>query len=699
MRFGDEVDHLVPELGPQRGEPALERLVVTGQILPAALAELALLAVGVHHLEVLELVAEQELLELGLALDPNLALAVLQLVERRLGDVDVAGLDQLRHLPVEEGEHQRSDVRAVDVRVRHQDHLVVARLPEVELVVDAGPDRGDQRLDLVVGQDLVDPALLDVDDLAAQRQDRLGVPVAALLRGAAGRVALDDEELGVRRILDRAVGELAGQRRVLERRLPPGQVSGLAGRVAGPGRVDGLDQDPAGVGGVLLEELTEGAVDDFLDQALDRRVAELGLRLPLELRIGEFHRDHRGQTLANVLAGEVLVLLLEQAAVPRDRVQGPGQGGAEAGEMGPALVCVDVVGKAEDGLLIGAVPLHRDLDLALLGLSLEEGDLAVQRVLGLVQVPDEVRDAALVLELDLLPRTALIDQLDLQTTGEEGGLAETLGERLEVELDLLAEDLHVGEEGDRRPAALHGPALLELGDGLAALIGLLPDAALSPDLQLELLGERVDYRDADAVQSARDLVSTAVAELAAGVQRGQNDLRGGLALLLHPIHGDPAAVVRHGDAVVRVEGDRDLLGVARDRLVHGVVHNLVDEMVEAAGAGGADVHAGSLADGLEALEDGDVLRAIRPASLALGAIRSPGLAGRALLLAGCSALGGIRHSASFQSNQGMPTTFVTRLGKSLRTRGSRPHSSRHKSTSREPRKLRQTRKKPLQTAN
>ena len=55
------------------------------------------------------------------------------------------------------------------------------------------------------------------------------------------------------------------------------------------------------------------AVDDLLDQALDRRVAELGLGLALELRVGELHRDHRRQPLADVLAGEVLVLVLEQA--------------------------------------------------------------------------------------------------------------------------------------------------------------------------------------------------------------------------------------------------------------------------------------------------------------------------------------------------------------------------------------------------
>ena len=50
-------------------------------------------------------------------------------------------------------------------------------------------------------------------------------------------------------------------------------------------------------------------------------------------------------------------------------------------------------------------------------------------------------------------------------------------------------------------------------------------------------------------------------------------------------------------------------------------------------------------------------------------------------------------------HSGNTSTFVTRRGKSLRTRGSRPYSSTHKSTSRETRKLRQRSMKSLQIAN
>ena len=71
--------------------------------------------------------------------------------------------------------------------------------------------------------------------------------------------------------------------------------------------------------------------------------------------------------------------------------------------------------------------------------------------------------------------------------------------------------------------------------------------------------------------------------------------------------GDAAPVVGDGDRVVRVDRDVDARAVAGERLVDRVVDDLVDEVVQAAHAGRADVHAGALADRLEALEDGDVL--------------------------------------------------------------------------------------------
>ena len=60
-----------------------------------------------------------------------------------------------------------------------------------------------------------------------------------------------------------------------------------------------------------------------------------------------------------------------------------------------------------------------------------------------------------------------------------------------------------------------------------------------------------------------------------------------------------------------MQGHLDEVGTARHGLVDRVVDHLEDEVMEAAGARRADVHARSQPDRLEALEDSDVFCGVR----------------------------------------------------------------------------------------
>ena len=185
---------------------------------------------------------------------------------------------------------------------------MVAQLRDVEAVADAldpGAQGDDQRPDVLARDDLVEAGLLDVQELAAERQDRLEPPIATLLGRAAGRVALDDVQLAAGRIALLAVGELARQGQPVERALAEDEVARLARGVARPGGREALLDDPPAVAGVLVEVLAERLGDRRLDLALDLGVAELGLRLALELGVGELDADDRGQALADVVARQV----------------------------------------------------------------------------------------------------------------------------------------------------------------------------------------------------------------------------------------------------------------------------------------------------------------------------------------------------------------------------------------------------------
>ena len=57
------------------------------------------------------------------------------------------------------------------IRSYYDDDAVIAELREIEVLhSDAAPERRDHGLDLVTAEHLVEPRLLDVEDLAADRQ-------------------------------------------------------------------------------------------------------------------------------------------------------------------------------------------------------------------------------------------------------------------------------------------------------------------------------------------------------------------------------------------------------------------------------------------------------------------------------------------------------------------------------------------------
>ena len=176
-------------------------------------------------------------------------------------------------------------MRAVDVGVRHDDDAVVAKLLDVEVfAADAASERRDHRLDLVAAEHLVEARLLDVQDLALDRQDRLESTVASLLGGAAGGFSFDDVDLALSRIALLTVGELAGKTAAVECALTPDQVTRFSRRFARSRGVDGLPDDALRNDGVLFEKLPELVVDDRLNDALDLGVSQLRFCLPLELR-------------------------------------------------------------------------------------------------------------------------------------------------------------------------------------------------------------------------------------------------------------------------------------------------------------------------------------------------------------------------------------------------------------------------------
>ena len=338
-------------------------------------------------------------------------------------------------------------------------------------------------------------------------------------------------------------------------------------------------------------------------------MAELGLRLALKLRVCELHGDDRGETLAAVLARDA-VALLEDVLLPAVGIQRARECRLEAGLVHAALGRVDVVREGDEVLVVPVVILHRDLALAVFALAGHVDAAGVQRALVAVEIGHVFADAALVvhaladrLELVavLVELRALVRDGDAQSRVQKRLLAHALVQDLIVVFQRL-EHLGIGLEAHGRAGAVgladDGDVLRDIAAGELHLM----DLPVLVHLDLEPFGEGVvDDRGAHAVQAAGDLVAPA-AELAARVQHGEHDLERALARLRLNVHGDAAAVVAHADDVAFLDRHFDMIAVARQRLVDGVVHDLIHEMVETRRGGGADVHARTLPDGLQPLQ-------------------------------------------------------------------------------------------------
>ena len=360
---------------------------------------------------------------------------------------------------------------------------------------------------------------------------------------------------------------------------------------------------------MLLEEVRERLARDGVHDAGDLGVAQLGLGLALELGLGHLDGDQGGEALTEVVAGDGELVLLEDAGLVGVGLEGPRQRAAEARHVGAALDGVDVVDVRVDVLVEAGVVLQGQLHHHVVAFPRGEDGFLDERFPGGVQVLDELDQAALRVELlaqglTVVARLPLVGERDADAPVEVGQFPQTGGQGLEAVLG-LGEDGVVGQEVHDGAGLPGFPDDLGGSLGHAAMVFLAPDLALPVHGGHQLGGQGVDAGDADAVQTAGDLVGVLV-EFAPRVQDGHDHLQGGLAFLGVHFRGDAPAVVAYGDAVVRVDDHPDGIAMAGQGLVDGVVDHLVDQVVQALDGNVADVHGRALAHGFQALEDLDV---------------------------------------------------------------------------------------------
>ena len=504
---------------------------------------------------------------------------------------------------------------AVDIGIGHDDDLVVAELADIKVVVDASSEGRDHSLDLFVGIDPVLAGLLHVEDLAAQGQDGLSRAAPGGLGAAACGIALDQEDLAVFGILVGAVRQLAGQAQGIQGCLAAGEVPGLSGRLSGPLGQNGLLAYLLCDGWILFQEPGQLLGHDAVRGAAGLGIAQLLLGLALKLGILDLDTDDGRDSFADILAGQVLVAVLEDLVFAGVFVEGLGHRIAETDQVHAALGGIDIIDEAVFAVGVGVVVLHGDFHIDIVFGALEIHDRIVEGFFVVVEVGDELPDPALVVEGLVLGAVdvilALIPQGDAQAPGQESHLPHPLAQDVVFKNGRLCENERIRQEGDRRSRLFRGagPDLFERHGRIAPGKALVIDLSALADLHIQPFGKGIDDRGADTVQAAGHLVSAA-AEFSAGVELGKDQVDCVASGLVVDADRDPAPVVRDRDGIVRMDGHRDLRAEAGQGLIDRVVHDLIDQVVESSGGCGPDIHARTFADSLESLEHLDIVRRV-----------------------------------------------------------------------------------------
>ena len=167
------------------------------------------------------------------------------------------------------------------------------------------------------------------------------------------------------------------------------QLTGFAGGVAGGGGYGDFLHDLARFAGIFLKVVFEGVADTLGHDPGHFRIAQFAFGLAFELWFRYFDGHDGGQPFAEVLAGDPFFDFFEYAGIVAILLEHPGDGHAEAFDVGAALGGFDVVDVGLDVLDVGGVVLHSDFDLHIVFLCGDVDRGFDEHLLGTVEVSDE----------------------------------------------------------------------------------------------------------------------------------------------------------------------------------------------------------------------------------------------------------------------------------------------------------------------
>ena len=230
------------------------------------------------------------------------------------------------------------------------------------------------------------------------------------------------------------------------------------------------------------------------DRRAGFRIAELAFGLSFELRIAEFHADDGRESFAHVVAGEVIVFLLQDAFCAGVGVEFARQGCAKANQVRPTFGVINVVREAVHGFVIFLRVLQSNLhvDVGCIVVFEDVEDVFVLGGFFVVEMSDKTGDASFEIEcVDTACLFTLIRDDHLDAFREVALLAQVVNDGFPIEDDGFKNGC-VWFKRDGCSGAFGFLSFFHFMLRLAELVFLAPDVAVALHLGFHIRRERVD---------------------------------------------------------------------------------------------------------------------------------------------------------------------------------------------------------------
>ena len=314
--------------------------------------------------------------------------------------------------------------------------------------------------------------------------------------------------------------------------------------------------------------------------------------------------DDCSHSVSDISAREIGVLFFEYADLAGIVIDHLGENRLEAGQMCAAFRVVDVIAESENILVKLIHELESRFHCDLVAHSLVIDDVR-DRLFGFIECPDKTHNTVRFVESDLLRRLfSLICILYDKRGIEISSLVHTALDIFFPEAGLL-KDLRIRKKIDagagpfglshNRKKAVH-----KVHNRSAALIFVLIKKTAAANADGHPFRKSVDHRRAHSVKSSAGLICIVI-KFSAGMERCEHNAFCAHTLFMHSDR-NAAPVILHCAGAVRLEYHLDLAAKACQMLVDGVVHDLIDKMVETSCGNTADIHSGSHPDSFKTLE-------------------------------------------------------------------------------------------------